>query len=272
MVDRKWAYRELFDSETEAAVAYDTAVWRLKPRDAKSYVNFKDRVLSPARAGVRKVRGQARWGITASVACMALNSGSLCGPGRWAMSACRPCIRECRCIPVVSSNRAPCVCCCCQSQSCISIGHRPSQGRRTAVHLASKAVMPPCLPPTPSSARCRAAALRVGCARLGRHAISISPEDVTGRDHRTSSAGICRMLQGDDDDDDVDAVCLSSGDLSEGAPAVGRPTGSMSPDRKPRFSSVVKVCLVALHLPPCHRLHRSVARHPCQRGAGKLAV
>ena len=62
MVDRKWAYRELFDSETDAAAAYDAAVWRLKPREAKSYVNFKDRTLGPARAGVRKPCGQARCG------------------------------------------------------------------------------------------------------------------------------------------------------------------------------------------------------------------
>lgn len=45
MVNRKWAYRELFDSEREAARAYDAAVWRLKPGEAKSYVNFKARVL-----------------------------------------------------------------------------------------------------------------------------------------------------------------------------------------------------------------------------------
>ncbi|KAK9816835.1 hypothetical protein WJX72_005692 [[Myrmecia] bisecta] len=43
MVNRKWAYRELFDSEEEAARAYDQAVWRLKPKEAKSYVNFKDK-------------------------------------------------------------------------------------------------------------------------------------------------------------------------------------------------------------------------------------
>lgn len=34
--------RELFDSEMEAARAYDTAVWRLKPREARNYANFKD--------------------------------------------------------------------------------------------------------------------------------------------------------------------------------------------------------------------------------------
>ena len=43
MVNRKWAYRELFDREEEAARAYDGAVWRLKPKEAKSYVNFKER-------------------------------------------------------------------------------------------------------------------------------------------------------------------------------------------------------------------------------------
>lgn len=42
MVNRRWAYRELFDSEEEAARAYDRALWRLKPREARSYVNFKD--------------------------------------------------------------------------------------------------------------------------------------------------------------------------------------------------------------------------------------
>lgn len=40
MVNRKWAYRALFDSEDEAAHAYDAAVRRLKPREASSFVNF----------------------------------------------------------------------------------------------------------------------------------------------------------------------------------------------------------------------------------------
>jgi hypothetical protein len=35
-------HRELFDTEQEAARAYDTAVWRLKPREARNYANFKD--------------------------------------------------------------------------------------------------------------------------------------------------------------------------------------------------------------------------------------
>jgi hypothetical protein len=50
MVNRKWAYRELFDSEREAARAYDAAVWRLKPGEARSYVNFKARVRAGAAA------------------------------------------------------------------------------------------------------------------------------------------------------------------------------------------------------------------------------
>lgn len=40
MVNRKWAYRALFDSEDDAAHAYDAAVRRLKPREASSFVNF----------------------------------------------------------------------------------------------------------------------------------------------------------------------------------------------------------------------------------------
>eukprot|EP00873_Tetraselmis_striata_P014322 jgi/Tetstr1/434586/TSEL_023677.t1 len=42
MLHRKWAYRELFDDELDAARAYDKAVWRLKPLEAKAYVNFMD--------------------------------------------------------------------------------------------------------------------------------------------------------------------------------------------------------------------------------------
>lgn len=60
MVDRKWAYRELFDSETEAAAAYDAAVWRLKPREAKSYVNFKERTPANEAASARKGRQHPR--------------------------------------------------------------------------------------------------------------------------------------------------------------------------------------------------------------------
>ena len=41
MVNRRWAYRELFDTEDGAAHAYDAAVWRLKPAEARSFVNFK---------------------------------------------------------------------------------------------------------------------------------------------------------------------------------------------------------------------------------------
>ena len=42
MLNRKWAYRELFNSEEDAARAYDTAVRRLKPNEARAYLNFKD--------------------------------------------------------------------------------------------------------------------------------------------------------------------------------------------------------------------------------------
>ena len=55
MVNRKWAYRALFDSEDEAARAYDAAVWRLKPREAGSFINFKDGV--PANSA-KRARGQ----------------------------------------------------------------------------------------------------------------------------------------------------------------------------------------------------------------------
>ncbi len=53
MVNRKWAYRELFDSEEEAARAYDDAVWRLKPKEAKSYINFKERFTGDRAPGGR---------------------------------------------------------------------------------------------------------------------------------------------------------------------------------------------------------------------------
>lgn len=36
-------------SEEEAARAYDRALWRLKPKEAHSYVNFKDQI--PAEVG-----------------------------------------------------------------------------------------------------------------------------------------------------------------------------------------------------------------------------
>mmetsp|Transcript_5700 Transcript_5700/g.16280 ORF Transcript_5700/g.16280 Transcript_5700/m.16280 type:complete len:1043 (+) Transcript_5700:218-3346(+) len=43
MVQRKWAYRELFSTEEAAARAYDAAVWALKPPEvAQAFVNFKD--------------------------------------------------------------------------------------------------------------------------------------------------------------------------------------------------------------------------------------
>ncbi|KAK9866688.1 hypothetical protein WJX84_001715 [Apatococcus fuscideae] len=62
MVNRKWAYRELFDSESEAAHAYDRAVWELKPKEAKSYINFKDHAPAgdPSKPLVLKVLPQGR--------------------------------------------------------------------------------------------------------------------------------------------------------------------------------------------------------------------
>lgn len=49
MVQRKWAYRELFSTEEEAARGYDAAVWSLKPPDvALAFVNFKDRGIKSA--------------------------------------------------------------------------------------------------------------------------------------------------------------------------------------------------------------------------------
>mmetsp|Transcript_39760 Transcript_39760/g.71370 ORF Transcript_39760/g.71370 Transcript_39760/m.71370 type:complete len:956 (-) Transcript_39760:110-2977(-) len=51
MLNRKWAYRELFDNELDAARAYDKAVWRLKPGEAKAYVNFKEEVPDAEHAG-----------------------------------------------------------------------------------------------------------------------------------------------------------------------------------------------------------------------------
>ena len=63
MVNRKWAYRELFDSESEAAHAYDRAVWELKPKEAKSYINFKDHAPAgdPSKPLVLKVLPQGRY-------------------------------------------------------------------------------------------------------------------------------------------------------------------------------------------------------------------
>ncbi|KAL4448899.1 hypothetical protein ABPG77_007616 [Micractinium sp. CCAP 211/92] len=66
MVNRRWAYRELFDSEEEAARAYDRALWRLKPKEAHSYVNFKDDIppevahlLATGEAGIGEAGGRS---------------------------------------------------------------------------------------------------------------------------------------------------------------------------------------------------------------------
>lgn len=51
--------RETFDSESDAARAYDTALWRLKPREASNYVNFKDTCpteVAETLAALEKVR------------------------------------------------------------------------------------------------------------------------------------------------------------------------------------------------------------------------
>ena len=70
---RKWAFRELFDSEEEAARAYDKAVWRLRPEMALAYVNFPE--LAPSEAqreavAKRKANGTpARWVLHADALC-----------------------------------------------------------------------------------------------------------------------------------------------------------------------------------------------------------
>lgn len=59
-LNRRWSYRELFDSEEDAARAYDAAMWRMRPRDARGYVNFKDSCpqdVAEALQRANKVRG-----------------------------------------------------------------------------------------------------------------------------------------------------------------------------------------------------------------------
>ena len=62
---RKWAFRELFDSEEEAARAYDKAVWRLRPEMALAYVNFPENAPNESlREAAYKRKNQAtpsRW-------------------------------------------------------------------------------------------------------------------------------------------------------------------------------------------------------------------
>lgn len=54
----------MFDTEMEAARAYDTAVWRLKPCEARNYANFKDTcpadVAEALKAAEKVCRGQCR--------------------------------------------------------------------------------------------------------------------------------------------------------------------------------------------------------------------
>lgn len=80
MVNRRWAYRELFNTEIEAAKAYDAALKRLKPNEAAAYLNYRagddpngegtGRLTAPPRAkgttagrrraGSRKPKGKRR--------------------------------------------------------------------------------------------------------------------------------------------------------------------------------------------------------------------
>jgi hypothetical protein len=74
VLNRRWAYRELFDSEEDAARAYDAAIWRLRPRDARTYVNFKDTCPGDVsdmlrRATKVRARGAAGEHVSALEAC-----------------------------------------------------------------------------------------------------------------------------------------------------------------------------------------------------------
>jgi len=60
IINRTWAYREMFDTEYDAARAHDVALWRLKPTQAASYVNFPDTCpphVADALAQADRVRG-----------------------------------------------------------------------------------------------------------------------------------------------------------------------------------------------------------------------
>lgn len=54
---------ELFDNELDAARAYDKAVWRLKPAEAKAYVNFKVRCRCPPSKATPVAGGCSRDGM-----------------------------------------------------------------------------------------------------------------------------------------------------------------------------------------------------------------
>jgi hypothetical protein len=62
-------HRELFDTEQEAARAYDTAVWRLKPREARNYANFKDSC-PPDVAEALKAADKVRLQLCVALCCV----------------------------------------------------------------------------------------------------------------------------------------------------------------------------------------------------------
>lgn len=65
-------FREMFDTENEAARAYDTALWRLKPREARNYANLKDTCppdVAEMLATLEKVRNCCYDNFTSPFAC-----------------------------------------------------------------------------------------------------------------------------------------------------------------------------------------------------------
>lgn len=82
LLNRKWAYREQFDAEEDAARAYDAAVWRLKPREAGNYANFKDSCpddVAQALTAADRVRRRRRRRLALGSRCRARPHTS-CGP------------------------------------------------------------------------------------------------------------------------------------------------------------------------------------------------